>query len=42
MTAAANFNGKIERIEADDAVMLVADHRSGLLQMVEDMPRRGT
>lgn len=34
----ANFNGQKPTIDADDAVMLLIDHQSGLFQTVADMP----
>jgi nicotinamidase-related amidase len=34
----ANFNGAKPIIDADDAVMLLIDHQSGLFQTVSDMP----
>ena len=34
----ANFGGKKPVIDADDAVMLLIDHQSGLFQTVGDMP----
>ncbi|GDX06082.1 isochorismatase family protein [Buttiauxella sp. A111] len=34
----ANFNGQIPTIDANDAVMLLIDHQSGLFQLVHDMP----
>lgn len=34
----ANFDGKKPVIDADDAVMLLIDHQSGLFQTVGDMP----
>ena len=34
----ANFEGKKPVIDADDAVMLLIDHQSGLFQTVGDMP----
>ncbi|MFE0839027.1 hydrolase [Achromobacter insolitus] len=38
MPAPANFNGQRPVINADDAVMLLIDHQSGLFQTVGDMP----
>ena len=38
MSAPANFDGKRPVIDADDAVMLLIDHQSGLFQTVGDMP----
>lgn len=38
MSAPANFDGKLPVIDADDAVMLLIDHQSGLFQTVNDMP----
>jgi len=38
MSAPANFNGKAPVIDANDAVMLLIDHQSGLFQTVGDMP----
>ncbi|MFO1138323.1 MAG: hydrolase [Paracoccus sp. (in: a-proteobacteria)] len=38
MSAPANFDGKRPVIDADDAVMLLIDHQSGLFQTVADMP----
>ena len=38
MSAPANFDGKRPVIDADDAVMLLIDHQSGLFQTVDDMP----
>lgn len=35
---AANFNGQRPVIDPSDAVMLLIDHQSGLLQTVNDMP----
>jgi nicotinamidase-related amidase len=37
-TAIANFNGQKPTIDADDAVMLLIDHQSGLFQTIGDMP----
>ena len=37
-TNIANFNGQKPIIDADDAVMLLIDHQSGLFQTVGDMP----
>lgn len=34
----ANFNGSKPTIDADDAVMLLIDHQSGLFQTIGDMP----
>jgi len=34
----ANFNGQKPTIDADDAVMLLIDHQSGLFQTIGDMP----
>ncbi|MFD0949737.1 isochorismatase family protein [Paraperlucidibaca wandonensis] len=34
----ANFNGRQPTIDANDAVMLLIDHQSGLFQTVKDMP----
>jgi nicotinamidase-related amidase len=34
----ANFNGARPMIDPNDAVMLLIDHQSGLLQVVADMP----
>jgi nicotinamidase-related amidase len=34
----ANFEGKKPVVDADDAVMLLIDHQSGLFQTVGDMP----
>ena len=34
----ANFNGQKPVIDADDAVMLLIDHQSGLFQTIGDMP----
>jgi nicotinamidase-related amidase len=34
----ANFNGQKPTIDANDAVMLLIDHQSGLFQTVGDMP----
>lgn len=38
MSSPANFNGARPVIDADDAVMLLIDHQSGLFQTVNDMP----
>lgn len=38
MTTPANFNGQAPVIDANDAVMLLIDHQSGLFQTVDDMP----
>ncbi len=38
MSTPANFNGQKPTIDADDAVMLLIDHQSGLFQVVDDMP----
>ncbi len=38
MSTPANFNGQRPVIDADDAVMLLIDHQSGLFQTVGDMP----
>jgi nicotinamidase-related amidase len=38
MTAPANFNGQIPKIDPSDALMLLIDHQSGLFQTVADMP----
>lgn len=38
MSIPANFDGKPPVINADDAVMLLIDHQSGLFQTVNDMP----
>jgi nicotinamidase-related amidase len=38
MSTPANFNGQRPVIDADDAVMLLIDHQSGLFQTVADMP----
>lgn len=38
MSAPANFNGQRPVIDANDAVMLLIDHQSGLFQTVGDMP----
>lgn len=37
-TNPANFGDKKPTIDADDAVMLLIDHQSGLFQTVKDMP----
>ena len=37
MNTVANFNGQRPVIEADDAVLLLIDHQSGLFQTVKDM-----
>ncbi|MNF66559.1 Isochorismatase family protein [compost metagenome] len=34
----ANFNGKIPKIDPNNAAMLLIDHQSGLFQTVKDMP----
>lgn len=36
--SAANFNGQRPVIDADDSVMLLIDHQSGLFQTIGDMP----
>ncbi len=38
MANIANFDGRKPIIDADDAVMLLIDHQSGLFQTVGDMP----
>ncbi|WP_199638964.1 hydrolase [Serratia sp. PAMC26656] len=38
MSTPANFNGQRPVIDANDAVMLLIDHQSGLFQTVGDMP----
>ncbi|GKX60060.1 isochorismatase family protein [Leminorella grimontii] len=38
MTIPANFHNQRPVIDADDAVMLLIDHQSGLFQTVNDMP----
>lgn len=38
MSTPANFNGQKPTIDANDAVMLLIDHQSGLFQTVGDMP----
>lgn len=38
MSTPANFNGQAPVIDANDAVMLLIDHQSGLFQTVGDMP----
>lgn len=38
MFTPANFNGQRPAIDANDAVMLLIDHQSGLFQTVGDMP----
>ena len=38
MTTPANFNGQAPVIDANDSVMLLIDHQSGLFQTVGDMP----
>ncbi|MCY1416875.1 Isochorismatase family protein [compost metagenome] len=38
MSSPANFNNQKPVIDADDAVMLLIDHQSGLFQTVGDMP----
>ncbi|SQI68638.1 Nicotinamidase family protein YcaC [Salmonella enterica subsp. houtenae serovar Houten] len=38
MSTRANFNGQRPAIDANDAVMLLIDHQSGLFQTVGDMP----
>lgn len=38
MSTPANFNGQRPAIDANDAVMLLIDHQSGLFQTVGDMP----
>lgn len=38
MTMPANFHNQRPVIDADDAVMLLIDHQSGLFQTVNDMP----
>ncbi len=38
MSTPANFNGQRPVIDANDAVMLLIDHQSGLFQTVADMP----
>ncbi|WP_347253701.1 isochorismatase family protein [Leminorella grimontii] len=38
MTIPANFHNQHPVIDADDAVMLLIDHQSGLFQTVNDMP----
>lgn len=38
MSTPANFNGQRPAIDANDAVMLLIDHQSGLFQTVSDMP----
>lgn len=38
MSTPANFNGARPVIDANDAVMLLIDHQSGLFQTVGDMP----
>ena len=38
MSSPANFNGQRPVIDANDAVMLLIDHQSGLFQTVGDMP----
>jgi len=37
MNTVANFKGQRSVIEADDAVLLLIDHQSGLFQTVKDM-----
>ena len=37
MSTPANFNGQAPVIQADDALMLLIDHQSGLFQTVGDM-----
>lgn len=36
--AIANFNGQKPTLDADDSVMLLIDHQSGLFQTIGDMP----
>ncbi|EDX6249371.1 isochorismatase family protein [Salmonella enterica subsp. diarizonae] len=38
MSTPANFNGQRPAIDANDAVMLLIDHQSGLFQTIGDMP----
>ncbi|RUZ75610.1 isochorismatase family protein [Mesorhizobium sp. M7A.F.Ca.US.006.01.1.1] len=38
MSTPANFNGQKPTIDANDAVMLLIDHQSGLFQTIGDMP----
>lgn len=38
MSTPANFNGQRPAIDANDAVMLLINHQSGLFQTVGDMP----
>jgi nicotinamidase-related amidase len=38
MSTPVNFNGQKPTIDANDAVMLLIDHQSGLFQTVGDMP----
>lgn len=38
MSTPANFNGQAPVIDANDAVILLIDHQSGLFQTVGDMP----
>ncbi|RJF95619.1 isochorismatase family protein [Noviherbaspirillum saxi] len=38
MTIPANFNGQRPVIDANDSVMLLIDHQSGLFQTIGDMP----
>ncbi|MCY1397115.1 putative hydrolase YcaC [compost metagenome] len=38
MSAPANFNGQIPKIDPNDAALLLIDHQSGLFQTVKDMP----
>ncbi|EJP1316559.1 hydrolase, partial [Salmonella enterica] len=38
MSTPANFNGQRPAIDANDTVMLLIDHQSGLFQTVGDMP----
>jgi nicotinamidase-related amidase len=38
MSTPANFNGQKPTIDANDAVMILIDHQSGLFQTVGDMP----
>lgn len=40
MTMPANFEGRVPRIDPDDAVMLLIDHQSGLFNTVRDLDLR--
>ena len=40
MTLPANFEGRVPRIDPDDAVMLLIDHQSGLINTVRDLDLR--